>query len=516
MKVAPIRRALLSVHDKTGIEAFATRLVARGVELVSTGGTERVLRAAGLPVTDVAAITGVPEMLDGRVKTLHPKIHGAILARREDAGHRQALAEHGISPIDLVAVNLYPFAATVRSGASADACLEQIDIGGPALLRAAAKNHGDVTVLTAPDQYPLVAEQLERLGGTDLGLRRRLAAEAFAHVADYDATVAAWLAGAVEAPFPPRLRLDAIRRATLRYGENPHQAGAFYALGGAPRGLAAARQLQGKELSYNNLLDADAALALAAELHGPGVVIVKHANPCGAAVAGTLAQAHRAALACDPTSAFGGIVACNRVLDEATAAAIVQVFTEVVIAPDATAEARAILAGRPNLRLLLTGDAPLDAPGDLALRSVTGGLLVQTPDRATIAADDLTVVTRRAPTADEAVDLIFAFTVVKHVRSNAIVLARDGATIGIGPGQPNRVDSVKIAAERARTAGLAGPCVVASDAFFPFADGLQAAIAAGVTAAIQPGGSQRDAEVIAAADAAGIAMVTTGRRHFRH
>jgi phosphoribosylaminoimidazolecarboxamide formyltransferase/IMP cyclohydrolase len=514
--VAPIRRALISVHDKTGIEAFAARLAARGVELISTGGTERALRAAGLPVTDVATLTGVPEMLDGRVKTLHPRIHGGILARREDPGHRAALAEHGIAPIDLVVVNLYPFAATVRSGASADACLEQIDIGGPALIRAAAKNHADVTVLTAPDQYDPVAKQIERAGGTDLALRRQLAAAAFAHVAEYDATVAAWLAGPDEAPFPARLRLDAVRRATLRYGENPHQAGAFYALGGAPRGLAAAHQLQGKELSYNNLLDADAALALACELDGPGVVIVKHANPCGVAVAGTIAEAHRAALACDPTSAFGGIVACNRPIDQATASAIVRVFTEVVIAPDASEEARGILAGRPNLRLLLTGDAPLDAPGDLALRSVAGGLLVQTPDRARIAADDLVVVTRRSPTAEETADLLFAFTVVKHVRSNAIVLARQGATIGIGPGQPNRVDSVKIAAERARSAGLAGACVVASDAFFPFADGLEAAIAAGATAAIQPGGSQRDAEVIAAADAAGIAMVTTGRRHFRH
>lgn len=516
MTTVPVRRALLSVHDKTGLAALGACLVARGVELVSTGGTERALRAAGLPVTDVASVTGVAEMLDGRVKTLHPAIHGAILAKRDDPAHVAALAEHGIAPIDLVVVNLYPFAATVRAGASAADCIEQIDIGGPALIRAAAKNHADVAVLTDPGQYAEARDQIDRSGGTDLALRRRLAADAFAHVADYDAVVAAWFAQATEDPFPARLRLPASRRALLRYGENPHQTAAFYVLDGPPRGLGAARQLQGKELSYNNLLDADAALALAHELTGPGVVIVKHGNPCGAAVAGSLVEAHRAALACDPTSAFGGIVACNQPIDGATATAVIQVFTEVVIAPGVSDEARAVLAARPNLRLLVTDAAPLDAPGDLALRSVAGGLLIQSPDRATVTAADLRVVTRRRPTAAETADLLFAFTVAKHVRSNAIVLARGGATIGIGPGQPNRVDSVKIAAERARAAGLAGPCVVASDAFFPFADGLEAAIAAGATAAIQPGGSQRDAEVIAAADAAGVAMVTTGRRHFRH
>ncbi len=520
--ILPIRRALLSVSDKTGLLDLARALAAHGAEILSTGGSARVLREAGIAVKDVAEHSGFPEILDGRVKTLVPQIHGGILGRRDDPAHLAQMAAHGIAPIDLVAVTLYPFAATVAAGAGYDDCVENIDIGGPALIRAAAKNHDSVAVLTDPAQY---AETLAALaaGGTTRALRRRLAAAAYAHTAAYDAAIAAWFAEQQDVAFPPTLTVAATLRQRLRYGENPHQAAAFYVAGSRP-GVATARQLQGKELSYNNLNDTDAAFECVAEFAEPAVVIVKHANPCGVATGAAPAEAWAAALRCDPVSAFGGIVALNRTLDAATAEAIAAIFTEVIVAPDATAAAQAVLARKKGLRLLLTGGLPDPAAPAQMLRSVAGGYLVQARDAGRIAPADLRTVTRRAPSAAELADLIFAFRVCKHVKSNAIVYARGGATVGIGAGQMSRVDSARIAAwkaaEAARMAGAAQPLtqgsVVASDAFFPFADGLEAAVAAGASAVIQPGGSLRDAEVIAAADAAGLAMVFTGMRHFRH
>ena len=523
--IVPIQRALISVSDKTGLIPLAQALAARRVEILSTGGTAAALRAAAIPVTEVSDHTGFPEILDGRVKTLVPQIHGGILGRRDDPAHRAQMASHGIPPIDLVVVNLYPFEATIAAQAAAGhtdraACIEAIDIGGPALIRAAAKNHSHVAVLTGPAQYAGLIEQLEASGGTTEALRRDLAAAAYAFTAAYDCAIAAWFAGQQGTDFPPRLTIAGTLRQTLRYGENPQQSAALYVSGTRP-GVAAARQVQGKALSYNNLADADAALECVAEFDPPTIVIVKHANPCGVASAASLSEAWEAALACDPVSAFGGIVAANRKLDEAAAERIAAIFSEVIVAPDADDAALAILARKKNLRLLLTGTLPDPAAPGLQFRSLAGGMLVQTRDAAQTRAADLRVVTRRAPSPAEQADLLFAFQVCKHVKSNAIVYARGAATIGIGAGQMSRVDSARIAGWKGAANGLLAPAgaaggVAASDAFFPFADGLDAIVAAGATAVIQPGGSIRDAEVVAAADAAGIAMVFTGTRHFRH
>jgi phosphoribosylaminoimidazolecarboxamide formyltransferase/IMP cyclohydrolase len=521
--VVPIGRALISVSDKTGIVAFAQVLVARGVQSLSTGGSARVLRDGGVSVTDVSEHSGFPEILDGRVKTLVPQIHGGILGRRDSPEHVAQMAQHGIAPIDLVVVNLYAFEATVESGAAAEDCVENIDIGGPALIRAAAKNHDFVAVVTEPGQYDSVLDELAQHGGTTLALRRRLAGEAYAKTAAYDAAIAGWFAAQRGDAFPQRLTIAGTLRQQLRYGENPHQQAAFYVTG-KRSGVATAVQVQGKELSYNNLNDTDAAFECVAEFAPPTVAIIKHANPCGVASAATLAAAWDNALRCDPVSAFGGIVAVNRTLDAAVAERISQILTEVIIAPDADEAATVVLARKKNLRLLLTGGMPNPSGSGLTFRSVAGGFLAQTRDNGRIEVDPLRVVTRRAPTEAEFTDLLFAFRVCKHVKSNAIVYAKDEATVGIGAGQPSRVDSARIGAwkarEAARAAGLTVPLtqgsVVASDAFFPFADGLEAAVEAGATAVIQPGGSLRDNEVIAAADAAGIAMVFTGMRHFRH
>jgi len=523
--IVPISRALISVSDKAGLVPFAQALAARGVEILSTGGSARALREAGVPVTDVSAHTGFPEILDGRVKTLVPQIHGGILGRRDLPEHLAQMAEHGIAPIDLVAVNLYPFEATVAKGAPAEDCIENIDIGGPALIRAAAKNHDFVAVLTEPDQYQQVLAELDAHGGTTLALRRTLAGAAYARTAAYDAAIAAWFAEQRGDTFPTRLTVAGTLRQTLRYGENPHQAAGFYVSDAGPRpGVATAVQVQGKELSYNNLNDTDAAFECVAEFDAPTVVIVKHANPCGVASAATLANAWDLALRCDPVSAFGGIIAVNRRLDAAAAEKFAAIFTEVIVAPDADDAAKAVLARKKNLRLLLTGRLPDPAAPGLTFRSLSGGFLAQTRDAGRVAPQALKVVTKRSPTEAELADLVFAFRVCKHVKSNAIVYAKDLATVGVGAGQMSRVDSARIAAwksvEAAKAAGLDRPLaqgsVVASDAFFPFADGLEAVVAAGATAVIQPGGSIRDDEVIAAADAAGVAMVFTGMRHFRH
>jgi phosphoribosylaminoimidazolecarboxamide formyltransferase / IMP cyclohydrolase len=521
--IVAIRRALISVSDKAELVPFASRLAAAGVEILSTGGSARALREAGIAVTEVADHTGFPEILDGRVKTLVPQIHGGILGRRDLPDHVAQMQAHGIAPIDLVAVNLYPFEATVARGASDTDCVENIDIGGPALIRAAAKNHDFVSVLTDPEQYATVLDEIATHGGTTLQTRRRLAGEAYARTAAYDAAIAAWFAEQRGETFPDRLTVAGTLRQTLRYGENPHQQAAFYVNGSRP-GVATMRQLQGRELSYNNLADTDAAFECVAEFDAPTVAIIKHANPCGAASAATLAEAWDLAFRCDPVSPFGGIVAVNRPLDGAAAEKIAAILTEVIVAPDADAAAVAAVARRKNLRLLLTGGMPDPMAPGITFRSLSGGFLAQTRDSGRIAAAELKVVTRRAPTDAELADLLFAFRVCKFVKSNAIVFAKDLATVGIGPGQPNRVDSARIAAwraaEAAKAAGLDAPLtqgsVAASDAFFPFADGLEATLAAGATAVIQPGGSLRDPEVIAAADAAGAAMVFTGMRHFRH
>ena len=521
--IVPIRRALISVSDKTGLVEFARALAALGVELLSTGGSAKAIREAGVAVTDVSEHTGFPEILDGRVKTLVPQIHGGILGRRDLPAHLAQMEQHGIAPIDLVAVNLYPFEATVARGAAFDECVENIDIGGPALIRAAAKNHDFVAVLTEPGHYAEVLAELQAHAGTTLALRRRLAGEAYARTASYDAAIASWFAAQRDEQFPPRLTVSGTLRQGLRYGENPHQQAAFYVTDARP-GVASAVQVQGKELSYNNLNDTDAAFECVAEFAAPTVVIVKHANPCGVASAATLAEAWDAALRCDPVSAFGGIIAVNRTLDEAAAERFAAIFTEVIVAPDATEGARAVLARKKNLRLLLTGDLPDPAAPGLTFRSLSGGFLAQSRDAGRITRETLKVVTQRAPTEAELDDLIFAFRVCKHVKSNAIVYAKGGATVGVGAGQMSRVDSARIAGWKseaaAQAAGLPGKLaegsVVASDAFFPFADGLEAAVAAGATAVIQPGGSLRDAEVIAAADEAGITMAFTGVRVFRH
>ena len=521
--IVPIRRALISVSDKTGLVEFAQALVAHGVEILSTGGSARTLREAGVTVKEVSEHSGFPEILDGRVKTLVPQIHGGILGRRDEPEHVEQMRRHGIAPIDLVAVNLYPFEATVAKRAAFEQCVENIDIGGPALIRAAAKNHDFVTVLIDPGQYGEVLEAMASSGGTSLLLRRCLAGEAYARTAAYDAAIGTWFSRQREEMFPKRLTIPGGLRQTLRYGENPHQAAAFYASGNRC-GVATAVQVQGKELSYNNLNDTDAAFECVAEFDAPTIAIIKHANPCGVASADRLAEAWDAAFRCDPVSPYGGVVAVNRALDAAAAEKIAAIFTEVIIAPDADDAAKTILARKKTLRLLLTGGMPDPAAAGLTFRSLAGGFLAQTRDAGRVGAAEMTVVTRRAPTEAEQADLLFAFRVCKHVRSNAIVYAKAGATVGIGAGQPNRVDSARIAAwkseQAAKAVGLPGRLtqgsVVASDAFFPFADGLEAAVEAGATAVIQPGGSIRDAEVIAAADAAGLAMVFTGMRHFRH
>jgi len=521
--IAP-RRALISVSDKTGLIEFGRFLATRGVEILSTGGTAKALRDAGVPVKDVSDHTGFPEILDGRVKTLVPQVHGGILGRRDLAEHLAQMEAHGIAPIDLVAVNLYPFEATVAKGAAFDDCIENIDIGGPAMIRSAAKNHAHVAVLTEPAHFVEVQVEIAEAGGTRLATRRRLAAAAYARTAAYDAAISGWFAGQEGQDFPERLSFTGTLRQTLRYGENPHQSAAFYLDGSARPGIATARQIQGKELSYNNLNDTDAAFEALAEFDDPAIVIVKHANPCGIAVAADLSSAWDRALLCDPVSAFGGIVAANRKLDAAAAERITAIFTEVVIAPDADEAALAVFAKKKNLRLLLTGGLPDPAAPGMMFRSVAGGFLAQSRDAGRVTEAPLKCVTKRAPSAAEMADLLFAFRVCKHVKSNAIVYAKGLATVGIGAGQMNRAESSRIAAWKseaaAKAAGLAEPLakgsVVASDAFFPFADGLEIAASAGATAIIQPGGSIRDNEVIEAADKAGLAMVFTGMRHFRH
>lgn len=516
MSLRPIRRALLSVHDKTGLADLGRRLAALGVELVSTGGSARHLRDAGVAVREVSELSGAPEILGGRVKTLHPAVHAGILARRSDPTHMATLEEHGLPSIDLVVVNLYPFEATLASGADFASCIEQIDVGGPAMIRAAAKNHDGVAVVVDPGDYPELLGAIERNGGTESGLRRRLAAKAFARTAAYDAAIAGWMARETGEEFPERVVLAGRRHQLLRYGENPHQRAAFYAVDEGGIGLAAAKQLQGKELSYNNLNDADAAIALVSEFAEPTVAIIKHANPCGVATSDSLQEAYKKALASDPLSAFGGIIACNRPLDAATAAAIAQIMTEVVLAPGVDEDAARVMAAKPSLRLLSLPRLPDPITAGHDVKWLLGGFLAQDRDTARLQKTQLRVATRRAPTEEELADLLFAWKVVKHVKSNAIVLARGRATVGIGMGQTSRVDAVHLAARRAAEHAGSRPCVVASDAFFPFKDGLLAAIEAGATAAIQPGGSLRDEEVIAAADEAGIAMVMTGIRHFRH
>jgi phosphoribosylaminoimidazolecarboxamide formyltransferase / IMP cyclohydrolase len=507
---ATVRRALLSCFDKSGVAELAAALHERGVELLSTGSTAATIRDAGTPVTEVADVTGFPECLDGRVKTLHPRIHAGILADRSDPAHLTELEELAVAPIDLVVVNLYPFRDTVASGACDADVIEMIDIGGPTMVRAAAKNNGSVGVVVDPADYPRVLDELSEHGGLSTALRRELAATAFRHTAAYDAEVAAWFER--DEAFPVQLGLALPRVATLRYGENPHQAAALYARPG-DGGVAAAEQRHGKELSYNNLLDTDAAWGMAVDADAPCVAIVKHTNPAGYAVADDLETAYVRALEGDPVSAFGGIVAANRTIDAATARRITEVFTEVVIAPGYDPEALEVLAGKRNLRILVMPDASRPA-GGWQLRSIAGGLLVQDADLGPEPFDDWRVVTRIAPDEATLADLRFAWTVAKHTKSNAIVLVHDRQLVGAGAGQMSRVDSVRLAVERSR--GRHAGAVLASDAFFPFRDGPDAAAAAGVRALVQPGGSVRDDEVIAAADEHGLAMVFTGRRHFRH
>nr|WP_111301535.1 bifunctional phosphoribosylaminoimidazolecarboxamide formyltransferase/IMP cyclohydrolase [Paracoccus saliphilus] len=522
-----LKRALISVSDKTGLIDFARALDARGVQILSTGGSAKTLRDAGVNVTDVADVTGFPEMMDGRVKTLHPKVHGGLLALRDNADHVAAMKEHGIGAIDLLVVNLYPFEETVAKGAAHDDCIENIDIGGPAMIRAAAKNHGFVTVVVDVQDYDAVLAELDANDGTTLPFRQRMAQAAYARTAAYDAAVSTWMAGAIGEATPRRRAFSGTLAQGLRYGENPHQQAAFYVTGDSRPGVATARQHQGKELSYNNINDTDAAFELVAEFdpaEGPACAIIKHANPCGVARGATALDAYKRAFDCDRTSAFGGIIALNQPLDGATAEEIVRIFTEVVIAPDADEDARRIFAGKKNLRLLTTGGLPDPRAGGVTFRQVSGGLLIQGRDNGHVSRDDLKIVTERQPSQDELADLMFAWTVAKHVKSNAIVYARDRATVGVGAGQMSRVDSTRIGRRKsedmAEALGLPQPLTigsaVASDAFFPFADGIEALAEAGARAVIQPGGSMRDDEVIQAANRLGLAMVFTGQRHFRH
>jgi phosphoribosylaminoimidazolecarboxamide formyltransferase/IMP cyclohydrolase len=523
-----VSRALLSVSDKAGLIDFAKALNAQGVELLSTGGTAKAIAAAGLPVRDVSDVTGFPEMMDGLVKTLHPKIHGGLLGIRGNPEHEAAMLAHGIEPIDLLVVNLYPFEDTLTRSQDYDTLIENIDIGGPAMIRGAAKNHGDVAVVVDVEDYAHIIQELKtNSGATTLATRKALAAKAYARTAAYDAAISNWFSSELKNETPDWRALGGKKIEVMRYGENPHQSAAFYKTTENRFGLATARQLQGKQLSYNNINDTDAAFECVAEFNPSttaAAVIVKHANPCGVAVGNSLLDAYRAALRCDPVSAFGGIVALNRKLDAATAQAIVDIFTEVIIAPDADDEAIALIGAKKNLRLLVTGGLPDPRAAGLQLKTVAGGFLAQARDNAVVDDMVLKVVTKRAPTEKEFADLRFAFRVAKHVKSNAIVYAKNGATVGIGAGQMSRIDSARIAAWKAEDAAklahepesLTIGSVVASDAFFPFADGLIATAKAGATAIIQPGGSLRDDEVIAAADAHGLAMVFTGTRHFRH
>ena len=523
-----VTRALISVSDKRGLADFARALAGHKVELISTGGTAKSLAAAGLKVIDVSELTGFPEMMDGRVKTLHPKVHGGLLAIRDNKEHSAAMQAHAIRPIDLLVVNLYPFETTAAKKAAFDDCIENIDVGGPAMIRAAAKNHADVAVVVEPEDYSAILDELKKHdGATTLALRKKLAGKAFARTAAYDAAISNWFAQQLADPAPAYRAFGGKLAELLRYGENPHQSAAFYRTPEVRLGVATARQVQGKQLSYNNLNDTDAAFECVAEFdpkRTAACAIIKHANPCGVAEGGKLADAYRKALACDPVSAFGGIVALNRTLDADAARAIVEIFTEVIIAPDATEEAIKLIGAKKNLRLLLAGGLPDPRASGLLVKSVAGGLLVQSRDNAAVDDMQLKTVTKRSPTDRELADLRFAFRVAKHVKSNAIVYAKDLATVGIGAGQMSRVDSARIAAQKAldsaKQAGLSTPLtkgsVVASDAFFPFADGLEVAIEAGATAVIQPGGSVRDDEVIKAADAKNVAMVFTGTRHFRH
>ncbi|MCA1970273.1 unnamed protein product [Ciceribacter sp. T2.26MG-112.2] len=523
-----IRTALLSVSDKSGIVELAQALSAMGVRLLSTGGTHKAIAGAGLPVTDVSEITGFPEIMDGRVKTLHPNVHGGLLAIRDDEDHVAAMRQHGIESIDLAVINLYPFEEVRAAGGDYPTTVENIDIGGPAMIRASAKNHAYVTVLTDPSDYPALLDALKADDcQTTYALRQQFAAKAFARTAAYDAVISNWFAEALSIEMPQYRAIGGSLKEAMRYGENPHQSAGFYVTGDQRPGVATATLLQGKQLSYNNINDTDAAFELVAEFpaeNGPACAIIKHANPCGVATGPSLVEAYKRALACDSTSAFGGIIALNQMLDAATAEEIVKLFTEVIIAPSVSDEAKAIIAAKPNLRLLTTGALPDPRARGIVAKTVSGGLLVQSRDNVMVEDLELKVVTKRAPTPTELEDMKFAFKIAKHVKSNAVIYAKDGQTAGIGAGQMSRVDSARIAALKAEDAakalGLAEPLTkgsaVASEAFYPFADGLLAAIAAGATAVIQPGGSMRDAEVIAAADEHNVAMVFTGIRHFRH
>lgn len=526
----PIKRALLSVSNKAGLVEFGQFLSDLGVEILSTGGSAKTLADAGVPVIEVAQHTEFPEMMDGRVKTLHPKIHGGLLALRDNDDHVKAMQDHDIGIIDLLVVNLYPFEETVERGADFATCIENIDIGGPAMIRSASKNHKFVTVIVEADDYNDVMTSMnENNGATTADLRKKLAAKAFARTGSYDAAISAWFASELGDTYPERLNITANKQQTLRYGENPHQDAAFYTTRSASprRGIATATQIQGKELSYNNLNDTDAAFELVSEFdpgNGPAVAIIKHANPCGVALGSNYIDAYNKALLCDQTSAFGGIIALNGKLDAETAHEISKIFTEVVIATEADEEALQIMSAKKNLRLLLTGGIADPRTVGQTIRTVAGGYLVQNRDNGIVTLDDLEIVTKRKPSEQELQDLLFAFTVCKHVKSNAIIYVKDGATVGIGAGQMSRVDSARTAARKAQDASeaaglpynMAEGSVVASDAFFPFADGLISAADAGVTAVIQPGGSIRDNEIIAAADEMGLAMVLTGMRHFRH
>ncbi|SEH31307.1 bifunctional phosphoribosylaminoimidazolecarboxamide formyltransferase/IMP cyclohydrolase [Rhizobium sp. NFR12] len=523
-----IRTALLSVSDKAGIIELAKALTEQGVKLLSTGGTHKAIAAAGLAVTDVSEVTGFPEIMDGRVKTLHPTVHGGLLAIRDDEEHVAAMQKHGIESIDLSVINLYPFEEVRAAGGDYPTTVENIDIGGPAMIRASAKNHAYVTIVTDPSDYPALIEALQANGGeTDYAFRQKLAAKAYARTAAYDTAISNWFAEALEIETPSYRTIGGVLKEAMRYGENPHQSAGFYVTGENRPGVATATLLQGKQLSYNNINDTDGAFELIGEFaadQGPACAIIKHANPCGVATGSTLKDAYLRALACDSTSAFGGIIALNQLLDAETAEEIVKLFTEVIIAPEVSDEAKAIIASKKNLRLLVTGGLPDPRSRGITAKTVAGGLLVQSRDSGVIEDVDLKVVTKRAPTPTELEDMKFAYKVAKHVKSNAIVYAKDGQTAGIGAGQMSRIDSARIAGLKAEDAakamGWAEPMTkgsaVASEAFFPFADGLLSAIAAGATAVIQPGGSMRDAEVIAAADEHGVAMVFTGMRHFRH
>lgn len=527
--IVPVKTALLSVSDKTGLVEFARHLQKdHGVRLISTGGTARTMREAGLDVADMSDITHFPEMMDGRVKTLHPNVHGGLLARRDNPEHVAAMEKHGIGAIDLVVVNLYPFEDTVATGAEWDQVIENIDIGGPSMVRSAAKNHDFVTIITDHRDYDAVlSEMAEHKGATSLAFRRSLAAKAFARTAAYDGAISAWFATQTgdNTNYAGRYAAGGTLASVLRYGENPHQTAALYLGGPARPGVATASQIQGKELSFNNINDTDAAFELVSEFDtDPTVAIIKHANPCGVASGETVLEAYEKALACDPVSAFGGIIVCNRPVDANTAKKMIEVFTEVIIAPSVESAALSIFKDKPNLRILTTGEMADPAAKFPIIRSVAGGYLVQDRDFGRVSAKDLKVVTDREPTEEEMADMLFAFRVAKHVKSNAIVYVKGQATVGIGAGQMSRVDSARIAVRKSEDAAQAAGLdtalvkgsVVASDAFFPFADGLLAAADAGATAVIQPGGSKRDDEVIEAANERGLAMVFTGLRHFKH